>query len=171
MKQRLSKEFKEFIIQKIMTPGGPTIMQMSVKTGIGHGSIRNWIKLYANPSSMKNLKEWSPEEKLEIIMKTFFMSENELGEFLRPAVFIQLILSSGNKTFTALKGPWGVQSLILNWLVACKGKRAPSKDKALAEMAAKIILIKKVSFYSGRARKTNKFQRKRININSHYRGR
>lgn len=66
-----------------MTPGGPTIMQMSVKTGIGHGSIRNWIKLYANPSSMKNLKEWFLEEKLEIIMKTFFMSENELGEFLR----------------------------------------------------------------------------------------
>lgn len=83
MRQRHSSEFKESIVQKITMPGGPTIMQLAEKTGIHHTSIRNWIKIYANNSSMKKSKEWSPEERLEVIIKTAKMSENELGEFLR----------------------------------------------------------------------------------------
>ncbi len=58
-------------------------MQMSEKLGLHHTSIRTWMKLHANPSSMKKSKEWTPEAKLEAIIKTAPMNDNELGEFLR----------------------------------------------------------------------------------------
>lgn len=148
MKQRHSKEFKESIVQKIMTPGGPSIMQMSVKTGIGHGSIRNWIKLCGNPSSMKNSKEWSPEEKLEILMKTFSMSENEIGEFLRSKGLHSIALEEWKQVFYSAHMPVGRPKLDPE-LVELRGKEKDlsrdlkRKDKALAEMSARIILLKK----------------------------
>lgn len=80
---RYLPEFRESIVQKITTSGGPSIMQMPEKTGVHHASIRIWIKNYANRSSMKKSKEWTPEEKLKAIAQTISMNENELGEFLR----------------------------------------------------------------------------------------
>ena len=83
MKQRHSSKFKESIVQKILMPGGPTIMQLADKTGIHHTSIRNWIKIYVSNSSMKKSKEWNPEEKLNAIIKASTLDPDKLGEFLR----------------------------------------------------------------------------------------
>jgi len=58
-------------------------MEMSVKTGAHHTSIRKWIEAYAKTPSMKKSKEWTPESKLEAIIKTATMNENQLGEYLR----------------------------------------------------------------------------------------
>lgn len=131
-----------------MSPGGPSIMQMSVKTGIGHGSIRNWIKLCGNPSSMKNSKEWTPEEKLEVIMKTFSMSENERGEFLRANGLHSTDIESWKQDIYSSQRPVGRPKLDPE-LVELRAKEKElardlkRKDKALAEMSARIILLKK----------------------------
>ncbi len=137
-----------------MTPGGPTIMQMSVKTGIGHSSIRNWIKLCANPSRMKNLKERSPEEKLEIIIKTFSMSENELGEFLRSNGLHSTDIEHWKQDIYSAQKVVGRPRLDPE-LVELRAREKElsrdlkRKDKALAEMAARIILVKKSQLLFG----------------------
>jgi transposase len=154
MRQRHSSEFKESIVQKITMPGGPTIMQLSEKTGIHHTSIRNWIKIYANNFSMKKSKEWSPESKLEAIIKTATMSENELGEFLRANGFHSTEIEEWKQDIYSLQRPVGRPKLDPE-LVELRAKEKElsrdikRKDRALAEMAARIILIKKSQLLFG----------------------
>lgn len=154
MYQRHSKEFKESIVQKIMMPGGPTIMQLAEKNGLHHSSIRNWIKVYANNSSMKKSKEWTPEQKLEVIMKTFSMSEGERGEFLRANGLHSTDIESWKQDIYSSQRPVGRPKLDPE-LVELRAKEKElsrdikRKDRALAEMAARIILIKKSQLLFG----------------------
>jgi len=154
MRQHHSSEFKESIVQKITMPGGPTIMQLSEKTGIHHTSIRNWIKIYANHSIMKKSKEWSPEAKLEAIMNTFSMSENELGEFLRANGLHSTEIEEWKQDIYSAQRPAGRPKLDPE-LVELRAKEKElskdikRKDRALAEMAARIILIKKSQLLFG----------------------
>lgn len=154
MRQRHSSEFKESIVQKITVPGGPTIMELAEKTGIHHTSIRNWIKIYANHFSMKKSKEWSPEEKLEAIIKTAAMSENELGEFLRSSGLHSTDIEQWKQDIYSSQRPVGRPRLDPE-LVELRAKEKElsrdikRKDRALAEMAARIILIKKSQLLFG----------------------
>jgi transposase len=154
MRRQHSPEFKESIVQKITNPGGPTIMQMSEKTGIHHTSIRGWIKTYSNFSSMKKSKEWTPEAKLEVIIKTATMSENERGEFLRANGLHSTDIESWKQDIYSSQRPVGRPKLDPE-LVELRAKEKElsrdlkRKDKALAEMAARIILIKKSQLLFG----------------------
>jgi len=148
MRRHHSPEFKESIVQKITTPGGPTIMQMSEKTGIHHTSIRGWIKTYANFSSMKNTKEWTPEEKLEAIIKAATMPENERGEFLRANGLHSTDIEQWKQDIYSSQKPVGRPKLDPE-LVELRAKEKDlsrdlkRKNKALAEMSARVILLKK----------------------------
>lgn len=148
MKQHHSSEFKESIVQKITMPGGPTIMQLSETTGIHHTSIRNWIKTYANRSGMKKSKEWTPEEKLEVIIKTTLMSENERGEFLRANGLHSADIEQWKQDIYSSQKPAGRPKLDPE-LVELRAKEKElsrdlkRKDRALAEMSARVILLKK----------------------------
>ena len=148
MRRQHSPEFKESIVQKITTPGGPSVMQMSEKTGIHHTSIRGWIKTYANFNSMKKTKEWSPEERLEVIIKISTMTENERGEFLRANGLHSTELEEWKKAFYSAQRPVG-RPKIDPELVDLRAKEKElsrdlkRKDKALAEMSARVILLKK----------------------------
>jgi transposase-like protein len=148
MYQRHSKEFKESIVQKIMMPGGPTIMQLAEKNGLHHSSIRNWINIYASSSSMKKSKEWTPEKKLQAIAHTLNMNESDLGKFLRANGLHSTQLEEWKQEFYGAHKGAGRPKLDpeLTQLRAEKKELTSDlkrKDKALAEMAARIILIKK----------------------------
>lgn len=148
MYQRHSKEFKESIVQKIMMPGGPTIMQIAEKNGLHHSSVRNWIKIYANHSSMKKSKEWSPERKLMAVAQSLTMTENEIGEFLRLNGLHTNELEEWKQLFYSSLKPVGRPKLDPE-LVELRAKEKElsrdlkRKDKALAEMSARVILLKK----------------------------
>ncbi len=148
MKSRYSPEFKQSVVQKITLPGGPSIPEMSEKTGIHHTSIRNWIKSYATSGSMKKTKEWTPETKLQVIAQTLSMSENELGEYLRSNGLHSSELEQWKQEFySSQKGPG--RPKVDPELVELRGKEKEltkdlkRKDRALAEMAARIVLLKK----------------------------
>jgi transposase len=151
---RYSPELRESIVQKITTPGGPSIMQMSEKIGVHHATIRIWIKNYANRSGMKKSKEWTPEEKLEVIIKTASMSENERGEFLRANGLHSTDIESWKQDIYSSQKAVGRPRLDPELAALRAEKKELSqdlkrKDKALAEMAARIILIKKSQLLFG----------------------
>ena len=154
MKQRHSSEFKESIVQKITMPGGPTIMQLAEKTGIHHTSIRNWIKIYASNSSMKKSKEWTPEEKLNAIIKASTLDPDKLGEFLRTNGLYLVEIEQWRQDMISAQRPVGRPKLDPELVELRADKKElekdlKRKDKALAEMAARIILIKKSQLLFG----------------------
>ena len=81
------KEFKQVIIQKALIPGAPSLMKVAQKNGIHYDTLRRWVSSYGKIISMDDNKanpmKWSPEQKLNTLIKASSMKENELGEFLR----------------------------------------------------------------------------------------
>lgn len=124
-------------------------MEMSVKTGAHHTSIRKWIEAYAKTPSMKKSKEWTPESKLEAIIKTATMNENQLGEYLRANGLHSSDLEEWKREATSgLKAQAG-RPKVDPELVELRSKEKElskdlkRKDRALAEMSARIVLLKK----------------------------
>lgn len=131
-----------------MMPGGPTIMQIAKKNGLHHSSVRNWIKIYANHSSMKKSKEWSPERKLMAVAQSLTMTENEIGEFLRLNGLHTNELEEWKQLFYSSLKPVGRPKLDPELVELRADKKVlekdlKRKDKALAEMSARVILLKK----------------------------
>jgi transposase len=148
MNSRYSVEFKQSVVQKITTPGGPTTAEMAKKLGVHYTSVYGWIKNHANTSSMKKSKDWTPEAKLEAIIKTATMSENELGEFLRTNGLHSAELDQWKADFYSSQKSAGRPKLDPE-LVELRAKEKElskdlkRKDRALAEMSARVILLKK----------------------------
>lgn len=148
MQVRYSPEFKQSVVQKISTPGGPSVTEMSKNLGIHYTSIYSWIKDHANSGSMKKSKEWTPEAKLEAIIKTATMSENELGEFLRTNGLHSTEIDQWKKDIYSAQKSAG-RPKIDPELAALRAKEKElskdlkRKDRALAEMSARVILLKK----------------------------
>jgi transposase len=148
MSLKYSKDFKQSTIQKILMPGGPTIMEMAVKTGAHPTSIRDWMKIYGKSLAMKKTTDWTPENKLEAIIKTSAMRENELGEFLRAnGLHTSDIDQWKQDIYSSLKAPG--RPRIDPELIQLRNKEKElskdlrRKDRALAEMSARVILLKK----------------------------
>jgi transposase len=148
MSTHYSPEFKQSIVQKILMPGGPSIAETSEKTGVHHTSIRNWLKTYANVRGMKKTKEWTPEAKLKAIAETLTMSENELGEYLRANGLHSTEIEQWKQDFYGAQKSAGRPKLDPE-LVELRNKEKElskdlrRKDRALAEMSARIVLLKK----------------------------
>ena len=146
--RRFSEEFKESIIQKSLMPGGPKITELARKHDLCVTTVYGWKKNYANQADMKKSKKWTPEKKWEAIIQTASMSENELGEYLRKNGLHSSDLEQWKKeSMTGLKGPGRpnkdpeLAKLEVNHKKLKKD--LSRKERALAEMSARVILLKK----------------------------
>ena len=148
MRTRYSPEFKQSIVQKIVTPGGPSISKMAKELGVHYTSVHGWVKDHANTTSMKKSKEWTPEAKLRVIAETLSMAENELGEYLRANGLHSTQIEQWKQEFYSAQKSAGRPKLDPE-LAALRlkekelSKDLKRKDRALAEMSARVILLKK----------------------------
>lgn len=129
-------------------PGGPSITETSEKTGVHHTSIRYWLKTYAKLPAMKKSKEWTPEAKLKAIAETLTMGENELGEYLRTNGLHSAEIEQWKQDFYGAQKSAGRPKLDPELVQLRDEKKELSKDlrrkdRALAEMSARIVLLKK----------------------------
>jgi transposase-like protein len=148
MKRAYSPDFKRSIVQKIMMPGGPGIMEIAKQVGVHHTSIRHWRRLYAINSPMNSSNKKTPEEKFKLVFESLSLSKNELGEFLRKHGLHTAELDEWKKAFfDSQKAPGRPRKDPELASVKKKNKEIERdlrrKDRALAEMSARIILLKK----------------------------
>ena len=147
-----SNEFKSKMVTKLLSPGGPSFTVLSEETGVHHVTLRHWVKAYANGRSMtkkSKSSKFSPEEKFQILMETASLKENELGDFLRKKGLHSSQLEEWKQeAFSGMKSTPGrpkKDSEVVE--LKNKEKRLEKelhrKDRALAEMSARIILLKK----------------------------
>lgn len=148
MKPFYSQDFKESAVRKVCIPGGPSITELANTLGVNHCSIRNWMKIYGSVSAMKKPKEWTPERKLEAIIKTATMTENELGVYLRTNGLHANEIEQWKQDIYSAQKSVGRPKLDPE-LVELRNKEKElskdlrRKDRALAEMSARVILLKK----------------------------
>jgi len=153
MRSSYTEDFKKNAVETLLRPGSGGLSVTSRKLNIPDTTLIGWKKKYGNISSMKKSKnksnnDWTPEQKLEAIAKTYSMNENELGEYLRA----NGLYSSDLESFKtdALNGfkSKGRPKLDPEVIELRKEKKLLKRDlkrnqKALAEQSARIILLKK----------------------------
>lgn len=153
MSKQYSQGFKASIVQKMLLPGAPSASQLSKELGISQTSLSRWAREYGKNAPMSKRKKnpphsWPAEKKLQAVIETSSMSEQELGDYLRK----QGLHSSDLKEWkeqcmSGFKGAGRPRKdpEVRDLRKANKEleKDARRKDKALAEMSARIVLLKK----------------------------
>ena len=121
--------------------------------GIPNSTLFVWRKKYANNCIIMNKTnkrndKFSPEEKLQILLETSSLSEKELGEYFRKNGLYSSDLEEWKNNFYSSQKSVGrpkkdpeVQELRKEKKELTKNIRR--KDRALAEMSARVVLLKK----------------------------
>ena len=152
MRKFYSDEFKQKMVSKLLLPGGPSFAALSDETSVHITSLRQWVKDHANGNSMSKKNktlQFGVEEKFQILMETSSLKENELGEYLRKKGLHSAQLEEWKQgALLAMKTssrPYKIDPELSELRNKEKNlqKEIQRKDKALAEMAARVILLKK----------------------------
>jgi len=141
------------MVTKLLSPGSPSFKVLSAETGVHHTTLRQWVKAYANGKPMtkksKTPSKFTPEEKLQIIIESASLSDNQLGDYLRKKGLHSAQLEewkeeafSGMKT-SSERPKKDLEIVELKHKEKRLEKELHRKDRALAEMSARIILLKK----------------------------
>jgi transposase-like protein len=99
-----------------------------------------------DPAQPRQMQDWTPEEKLAIVLEAATLSEGELGVFLRSKGISSSLLDEWkHQVLTGLRGSQQVGVTVAgSKRIKELERELRRKDKALAEAAALIILQKKV---------------------------
>jgi transposase-like protein len=159
-----STRLKRSMIQKLAGPGRQSATALAKETGISQSTLSRWLNVAGSVESMgenrdpetkRRPKDWSAEEKLEVVTEAERLSEEELGEFLRRKGLHEAQLTEWRDL--ARDGALGAlgsrKGGSLGKGSSNKGearrireleRELKRKDKALAETAALLVLQKKV---------------------------
>lgn len=152
MKSRYSEGFKSAAIKRHLLPGGPSLTELSRELGMHVTTIKYWRDKYGKQFSMgssnKTSKKLSPEEILKIINETSSLSENDLGKYLREKGLHASDIDQWKQSFFDSQKTVGRAKLDSEVVSLRKDKKELEcnlrrKDKAMAELSARVILLKK----------------------------
>ena len=150
---KYSEDFKRTMVQKLVMPGAPGITSFAKLHGIHYANLKRWKDKYVNEvvmnTSKKSALNWPPEKKLQALIETSSMDEHQLGEYLRKNGLHSTNLDDWKNEFlSSSKASSGRPKKDPEVFELRKDKKSLEKnirrkDKALAEMSARIILLKK----------------------------
>jgi transposase len=69
-----NEEFKEKLVQEMMSPNGRTVSEIHRNTGISEPTLYSWKNKYRSerevvPASQSKPENWSGEDKLAVVMR------------------------------------------------------------------------------------------------------
>ena len=151
--QSYNEEFKLMAVKKLSMPGSQSLSAIAREIGVPNTTLFGWRDKYVkNIFIMKNLKkknnEFSPEQKLIMLAETSTLSEQELGEYLRKKGIYFSDLEEWKNSFYSSQKKVGRPKKDPKVQKLEKEKKELARDlkhknKALAEMSARVVLLKK----------------------------
>ena len=162
-----SEMFKRKMIQKLTGPNAISATALSKQVDVSQSTLSIWLRnagikpdveLSDDTDNSTQLRktmtakrpvDWSPEEKLTVVLEAAQLSESQLGAFLRSKGLHEThlqqwrlqMLNGLGKVFTDKKPK---KSTADSKRIRSLEKELTRKDKALAETAALLVLKKKV---------------------------
>lgn len=151
MSMHYTQEFKNNVLEKLLGPDKQSVYKLSKTTGVSVSTLYGWKENCGRSSGMnknKKLSSYSREQKLDLLIKISTMSENELGAFLRENGFHSSDLNFLREEI--INGPEASKKPSVDPEVTklrhdlkASEKELKRKENALAELAARITLLKK----------------------------
>jgi transposase len=146
--QHYSEDFKQAIIKKCLLPGGPSLRSIAIENGLVITTVYGRKKKYATQPDMNKKNKRTPEQKFQALIETSSLSEHELGEYLRKnGLHLADLEQWKQECKLGMKGA-GRPKINSEVLTLRKEQQSLQKDlnrknTALAEMSARVILLKK----------------------------
>jgi len=150
-----SKEFTEQVVRKMMAPNAKSVAQVSRDTGVSEPTLYNWRNRFRNegkavPADPSNPENWSGENKLAVVIESARLNEEALAAYCRrKGLYVEQVARwresarAGTETLRPLSAEER-QELQKERKKNRKLERELwRKEKALAEVAALLILQKK----------------------------
>ena len=150
-----SPERKEATQRRMMPPENMPISALARETGITEQTLYTWRRQLKNqgiavPGNGKNSGQWSSEDKFAVVLETATMSMAEQAEYCRrKGLFIEQIqewrkiCSGANANAAEAAKSLRDQSKGDQKRIRALEKELNRKEKALAEVAALLVLRKK----------------------------
>jgi len=156
MAKKYATEFKESIITRLLAPRNESVPSVSKETGIPVETLYTWRIQYRNNKRalttevIRSNRNYESEEKLMAVIETASFSELELGEYCRRKGYYpeqiagwraSIIQGLSSKPDKADREQLQQQGKAIKQL----HQELNRKEKALAEVAALLVLGKKVA--------------------------
>jgi len=165
MKKPFSKKFRSSMVAKMCGPDARSATALARETGMAQSTLSRWLlaagasvetmrKPSISPSTTpKRPQDWTAEERLALVVAAAPLNDDELGELLRGAgVHVPQLkewrrvaleaLDDGHKKYRGKRSP---EARMIRSLES----ELHRKEKALAEVAALLVLKKKVQHLWG----------------------
>ena len=153
-----STEFKESIMKKIISSKDLSMLELSRESGLSKSTLYKWrqeiinkriIKDPTMSTSTKSNKIWSIEEKLDALIETSLMTEEDLGVYCRnKGIYSTQLTEWRSDIISACKSDSKnkrAETYKLKAELKEVKKSLSYKEKALAETAALLVLKKKAN--------------------------
>jgi transposase len=157
-----SAEFKEKLLAKALSPNAPPIIELARKSNIPYPTLYAWIykSKQMNKAKLNEVsaairpKDKTAEAKLQAVIDTFQMTEEERGAYCRKHGFYTYHLNEWKKqVLMGLNPADSRENKAEQRQLTAEIKQLKSelnrKEKALAEASALLILKKKASLIWG----------------------
>lgn len=149
--------FRNRMVARLVGPHAISATALGIETGLPQATLSRWLKEASKlrrkmsddkDPPKKQPQQWTPEEKLQILLEASALSEGELGVFLRAKGIHEAVLAEWkHQALAALRGTEAASKLQTqreSREMRELKRELKRKDKALAETAALIVLKKKV---------------------------
>jgi transposase-like protein len=155
--QRYSSQFKKAILNKL-SQSGLSVRKFAKQEGINLSTLYSWQKQF-NTSGLKVSKvsssdKWSSEEKFAVVLETSILSEIKLSEYCRTKGLYPEQIKAWKQDFIASSAAKSTKRVKQTPEQKADKKQIKelerglrTKEKALVETAALLILRKKYDAY------------------------
>ena len=154
---KYSPEIKELVVQKRIS-GNRSVKELSDEFGISTWTIRQWVHKYQEDGTTmagkeKRPRDWTARERFDVLLETSRLPEDELGSWCRSKGLHTHHLKSwkqdaiagcSNQVSARTKTNRPLEKEIKNLK-----RELNRKEKALAEVAALLVLKKKANVLWG----------------------
>ena len=143
-----SEGFKKSMVEKLLTPGGKGISELSKEIGVSNQTLYNWRDKYANKDIIpKSPRKWNMRDKYSAVIEAAGLTGEELGKWLRKTGLHSEHLNIWKKEIEQMVSSPKDKEEIRRLKAENKQlkKELHRKEKALAETAALLTLKKKAA--------------------------
>jgi transposase-like protein len=144
---KYSEEFIEQALIKVHSRGGRTIQSVAEELDVKFETVKRWLKVHTIvrtdvAEKERRAHEWPREEQLGALLETHALKEEELNAWCRERGIFPHHLEEWRTAFCASESA-PVPSTSSSKEVVKLKKDLLRKDRALAELAALLVLQKK----------------------------
>ena len=145
-----SETVKEAMVQKLASPGAPSVSSLAQEVGIHQSTLSRWVRVYGNVSKMGGVmkgrrpQDWTAEDKLNAVLEYEKLEEEQRGKYLREKGIHSVHIEGWKRQILeGLKGSKSSKKDPRDTKIRELERELRRKDKALAETAALLVLKKK----------------------------